>query len=207
MESKNRGVLTVKYLISAGSNLSQTTQTPHDLVKYACELLENAFGSVKISRFYANPAHPAGSGPDFVNAAMALDTQIDAAEMLDFLHSVEAAIGRKRQLRWGPRVIDLDLIASGSQILPDLETFALWRGMSEDEQQRLTPTKLILPHPRLQDRAFVLLPLRDIAPDWQHPVTGLTVRQMCDRLNPAAIAACTVISEPQAPLRSNGNGG
>ncbi len=197
----------MKYLISAGSNLSLTTQTPYDLVKNASELLKNAFGPVEISRFYATPAFPAGSGPDFINIAMAFDATIDAAEMLDFLHSVEAAIGRKRQVRWGPRIIDLDLLAAGSQVSPDLETFARWRGLSLEEQQRQTPAELILPHPRLQDRAFVLLPLRDIVPDWQHPVTGLSVRQMCDRLNPAAIAACSIAPEPEAPLQSNGDMG
>ena len=66
-----------------------------------------------------------------------------------------------------------------------------WRDLAPADQSRLAPTTLILPHPRLQDRAFVLVPMADIAPDWRHPVLGLTVTEMLARLDPADIRAVT----------------
>lgn len=76
------------------------------------------------------------------------------------------------------RTLDLDLIALGDAVLPDAATQAQWRGLDPEAQRRLAPDRLILPHPRLQDRSFVLVPLADVAPDWRHPVLGLTVREM-----------------------------
>ncbi len=83
------------------------------------------------------------------------------------------------------RTLDIDLLAMGDSVLPDTKTQDSWRALAPEAQIRTTPDQLILPHPRLQDRAFVLVPLADVAPDWVHPRTGLTVLQMLDAL-PAA---------------------
>ena len=131
-----------------------------------------------VSRFYKTPAFPAGSGPDYINACAALVTRLPAPEILTVLHKVEAALGRVRQQRWGARGIDLDLIAMGDLVAPDGTTQDHWRALPPDRQQIETPDQLILPHPRLQDRAFVLVPLADIAPLWRHPRLGQTVMQM-----------------------------
>ena len=97
-------------------------------------------------------------------------------------------MGRVRTQRWGQRVIDLDLLAAGDRVLPDPATQRHWMDLPEDQQRRLAPDTLILPHPRLHQRAFVLVPLADVAPDWVHPVLGQSVAQMRDALDPAEVA-------------------
>ena len=140
------------------------------------------------SAFYATPAFPKGAGPDFVNAATAIQTTLSPEVLLARLHQIEEAAGRARTKRWGQRTLDLDLIAVGDVVSPDVQTHAQWRDLSLEDQQIQTPDRLILPHPRLQDRAFVLVPLRDVAPDWRHPLLGRSVAQMCANLPEAARA-------------------
>ncbi len=142
-----------------------------------------------VSRFYATPCFPAGAGPDYVNAAVRIETSLPAGQLLGLLHRIEARFGRARSQRWGMRTLDLDLICMGDLVLPDRETQTAWRGLSAGAQIRRTPDGLILPHPRLQDRAFVLIPMRDVAPRWQHPLDGRTVAEMCAALPPEDIRA------------------
>ena len=68
----------------------------------------------------------------------------------------------------------------------DRTGFEAWRGLTPEAQQSRAPDRLILPHPRLHERAFVLVPLADVAPDWVHPVLGRSVQQMLDDLPQAA---------------------
>jgi 2-amino-4-hydroxy-6-hydroxymethyldihydropteridine diphosphokinase len=151
-------------------------------------MLENrAATQLRRSRFWRTPAFPPGAGPDFVNAAAAFAWAGDAAALLDLLHEIEAAHGRRRHARWEARVIDLDLIAVGDDVLPDLATYRHWAALSPDAAAREMPDRLILPHPRLAERGFVLAPLNDIAPDWRHPVTGATVAEMLQALPPEAM--------------------
>ena len=141
-----------------------------------------------VSDFYATPAFPAGSGPDYVNAAAAIRSDWTPDEALSLLHGIEAEMGRTRDVRWGQRTLDLDLIAVDDWVLPDVATHAIWRRLPAGQQAQLVPEQLILPHPRLQDRSFVLVPLADVAPDWVHPLLGLSVLQMRDSLDPADLA-------------------
>ena len=179
-------------LVAFGSNLHLNGKDPLTTLREAALALSSR-GMVirRISRSYASPCFPAGAGPDYVNAAALVEVRETAAEVLARLHAVEAQFGRERVQRWGQRVLDLDLLALEDQVLPDAATQAEWRNLALEQQVLRAPDQLILPHPRLQDRAFVLVPLADVAPDWQHPVLGLSVLQMLDRLNPADIAAVT----------------
>lgn len=172
-------------LVAFGANLPfDDCQPAETLQKTVEELSKDSFVLLGLSRFFVTPCFPAGAGPDYVNAAAVLEStdQDDLASILARLHAVEARFGRKRVQRWGMRTLDIDLLAVGDSVLPDAETQDRWRLMPAEAQIRSTPDQLILPHPRLQDRAFVLVPLADVAPDWVHPRTGLSVRQMLEAL-------------------------
>lgn len=132
----------------------------------------------RVSRFFRTPCFPAGAGPDYVNAAIEVQTDLPPQTLLARLHDVEARFARVRDQRWGMRTLDLDLIATGGQVLPDAAGFARWQRLALEAQMQQAPGQLILPHPRLQDRSFVLVPLADIAPDWHHPVLQKTVVEM-----------------------------
>ena len=163
------------------------------------ETVENAIGEIPrdvcvirgVSHFYNTAAFPAGSGPDFVNAALAVETSLTPAAFLTMLHDIEVQFGRVRSQRWGPRTLDLDLIGFDDCILPDRATYDAWAGLEASEQQKRAPEQLILPHPRLAERAFVLVPLCDVAPDWVHPVSKRSVRQMYEGLDDRDLAEVT----------------
>lgn len=97
--------------------------------------------------------------PDFRNSAWIVATALGPHALLDALRRAETACGRTRAVRWGPRTLDLDLL------------------LAEDGTHIDSPV-LTLPHPRLHERAFVLIPLAAIASDWRHPSLGLTVGEM-----------------------------
>ncbi|PHO05096.1 2-amino-4-hydroxy-6-hydroxymethyldihydropteridine diphosphokinase [Rhodobacteraceae bacterium 4F10] len=167
------------WLLALGGNLPSHEGDPLLTLNSAYKTLSrDNLRLCKVSRFYETPCFPAGAGPDYVNAAVTVESPLSASEMLKVLHEIEAEFGRERDQRWGMRTLDIDLIGGGDLVLPDRETHAEWMSLPAEEQVRKTPDQLILPHPRLQDRAFVLVPLNDVAPDWKHPVLGLTVSQM-----------------------------
>ena len=167
--------------IALGSNVTSRYGSPESTLLAALKRLEgDSLTLDKISRFFSTPAFPAGSGPDFVNAVAAARTSMRPIELLEHLHQVEAELGRSRTNRWEPRVIDLDLITYGALVAPDTETHHVWRDLPLAQQMERAPGELILPHPRLQDRAFVLGPMCDIAPDWVHPILKRTAKQLLD---------------------------
>jgi 2-amino-4-hydroxy-6-hydroxymethyldihydropteridine diphosphokinase len=100
----------------------------------------------------------------FINGVIAVETSMAPGEFMEFLLSVENEMGRIREERWGPRIIDLDILFYGDQVLSE--------------------GGLRIPHPRLHERRFVLAPLKDIAPDWVHPVFHKTVSQILAELEP-----------------------
>lgn len=166
-------------LICFGGNENSIFGNPQETIQKSMILVSRlSCGSAKTSALYATPAYPPGAGPDFVNAAMAIVTELEPASLLAELHRIEAEAGRQRTRRWGQRTLDLDLIAVGDLVCPDAEFQRRWRELPAASQQLETPDQLILPHPRVQDRGFALMPLADVAPDWRHPLLGLTIREM-----------------------------
>lgn len=116
------------------------------------------------SSLWETAAVGAVGGPDYLNAAAALETSLAPEALLDELLAIERRLGRVRTVRDAPRTIDLDIL--------------LW------EQRILDGERLAVPHPRLHQRAFALLPLSEIAPDALHPVLHMTVRELSERLPP-----------------------
>ena len=166
--------------VAFGANLPSRAGDPvatfHAVV---ADLEASGVRVVAKSRLFQTPAFPEGSGPDYINACIEIETAQCAQTLLATLHEVEARFGRVRKTRWAERGVDLDLIAVGERVLPDEATLRRWIEMDIETQMRDAPETLTLPHPRLQDRAFVLIPFADVAPDWRHPVLGLTVKEMC----------------------------
>ncbi len=183
-----------KALIALGSNATSQHGTPRETVEKALEALdEGPLRVVAISRRYLTAFVPSGQGADVVNAAALVETALGPVALLAYLHGLEARFDRTRGARWSDRTLDLDLVAMGDRVLPDRATLARWIALAPEVQKRAAPDTLILPHPRLQDRAFVLVPAADVAPDWVHPITGQTIREMRDALPRAAVAEVKVL--------------
>lgn len=186
-------------LVALGANLASTAGSVSETLNAAVNILheEQHITITAISRFWLTPADPPGSGPDYINAAAAIVTSLSAGQVLSRLHQIEADFGRDRSGgRWSARVLDLDLIAMDNVIQPDMATLSRWINLPRQAQLREAPDQLILPHPRMQDRGFVLGPLAEIAPDWRHPLTGLSVVEMLSALGPAGLAGMRPMSVP-----------
>jgi 2-amino-4-hydroxy-6-hydroxymethyldihydropteridine diphosphokinase len=151
--------------IGLGANLpSPEYGTPRATLEAAMRALE-ARGLVLVARsaLYESEPVPVSDQPWYLNAVIEVATDSTAAEVLALLHSVENAFGRVRGVRNEARVLDLDLLDHCGLVHEG-------------------PESPLLPHPRLADRAFVLRPLRDIAPDWRHPVSGLRIAELLESL-------------------------
>jgi 2-amino-4-hydroxy-6-hydroxymethyldihydropteridine diphosphokinase len=176
-------------LIAFGANLPFEGRTPLLTLDLAIKSFPEVDLPIPIvSRFFATPCFPAGAGPDYINAAALLRvaSSVEAPDLLAKLHLIEEKFGRQRNKRWGRRTLDIDLLAFDDQVLPDPDTQSRWRNLDPSHQSQEAPDQLVLPHPRLQDRAFVLVPLKDVAPDWRHPLLQLSVAEMLAAL-PAAM--------------------
>jgi 2-amino-4-hydroxy-6-hydroxymethyldihydropteridine diphosphokinase len=158
-------------LIALGANLpSPHYGTPRQTCEAAlAALAAQGVDVVRRSRWYQSDPVPPSGQPPFVNGVAELKTELSPADLLALLHRIEQEFGRIRRLRNEARVIDLDLLAYGERVSTAGEVPEL-------------------PHPRLAERAFVLLPLADLAPDWRHPVSGKRVADMVACLPPGETA-------------------
>ncbi len=163
-------------LLAIGSNLPGPWGSPVATLDRAVDELEG-FGVrvVRTSHWYRTSPYGGASAGVYLNGALMVESHLPPTALLTVCHRVERAAGRRRGIRWGSRVLDIDLLAyhnvlSGSRSV-DLTK---WR--------RLGSRMLTLPHPDMVNRSFVMVPLAEIAPDWHHPVSGLTASQILARL-------------------------
>lgn len=129
---------------------------------------EHGIEVVRRSSWYRSAPVPVSDQPWFVNGVVQVRADWPPEPLLKALHAVETEYGRVRLRRNESRTLDLDLLAYDDRIIDQ-------------------PDKLVVPHPRIQDRAFVLLPLDELVPRWRHPVSGLTAREMLRSLPPGQV--------------------
>jgi 2-amino-4-hydroxy-6-hydroxymethyldihydropteridine diphosphokinase len=169
--------------VAFGANLPSKTGEPAETLSVAVQDLRDMGVTVRrASRVFETPCFPVGAGPSYINFAIEVETALTPEALLALLHQVEARHGRVRKTRWAGRSIDLDLMAMEGEVRPNAKTVQAWMDLPMSAQTTQAPDTLILPHPRIQDRAFMLIPFADLAPDWTHPLIGKTVQEMCDAL-------------------------
>ena len=143
--------------------------TSREVIKEAAQVLDaNDISVIELSPLYRTAPIPASDQPDFVNCVISLTTALSAEDLLARFHEIEGKFGRVRGAANAARTLDIDLIDYCGHIVSPPEGAA----------------GLVLPHPRLQDRAFVLFPLFDLAPEWIDPRDGRSISQLLDSLPP-----------------------
>jgi 2-amino-4-hydroxy-6-hydroxymethyldihydropteridine diphosphokinase len=139
--------------VALGANMPSPVGPPAVTLRRALEAMpKHGIRVVAVSRFYETPAWPDPSQPPYVNAVATVETKLLPGELMRTLLVIEKAFGRVRKTKWEARSLDLDLIDYG--------------GLVSDAPH------LMLPHPWMHERGFVLRPLADVAPGWRHPDTG-----------------------------------
>ena len=153
-------------LIGIGSNLAAPAYpSPQQTAEAAPAALRGIGVALRAcSSWYASEPVPSSDQPWFVNAVAEIATELSPPELLARLLALEARFGRERSVRDAARTLDLDLL--------------------DYDGLHCATTDLVLPHPRLHERRFVLLPLSEIAPQWRHPRLGLTAAELLARLPP-----------------------
>ncbi len=155
-------------LIALGSNQSGPWGTPEQTLQRALvELNKLPVKLMRVSGLIQTAPFGVANQPNFVNAVAQIETALSPHALLRRLHMIERHAGRKRGRRWGPRTLDLDIIDYNGQCM---------------KQKSQVPKALILPHPGIAERSFVLEPIAEIAPRWKHPVNHKTAASMIQKL-------------------------
>jgi 2-amino-4-hydroxy-6-hydroxymethyldihydropteridine diphosphokinase len=161
-------------LIALGGNLASKAGKPAQTLRAAlAHLAQHRVNVVAVSPYYVTPAWPDPSDPSYVNAVAQIETTLAPAALMALLHDTETAFERVRSVMNAPRTLDLDLL---------------------DYEGRVEAGPPALPHPRLASRAFVLMPLADVASAWRDPATGRSVSELLAALPAAERAAVRPIS-------------
>lgn len=155
--------------IGLGANLPSRIGQPKQTLAAALERMPE-FGICieALSSWVSSPAYPPSDQPDFVNGVVRVSTSLSPLELMKALLDIEQEFGRTRQKKWEPRVIDLDLLDYQGCVL----------SIREDG------VGVNLPHPHIAERAFVLIPLRELAPEWRHPETSKSIDELIADLGP-----------------------
>ena len=149
-----------RVLIGLGSNQGDSVPICLAAIERLCK--HPRVRVLKTSSFYRTAPQLFPEQPWFINGVVLCETDLSPSEMLDLIHLIESDFGRDRQIRWGPRTLDLDLLAFGDHPV-DLP-------------------ELTIPHPRLHQRRFVLEPLVEIDADWVHPILKVCARELLKRI-------------------------
>ncbi len=155
--------------VAFGANLPAGPSPPAETIARAhIRLEQSAVPILRRSRLYRSRAWPDTHRPDYVNAVSEIATDRSPADLLALLHAIEAEFGRIRGELYGARTLDLDLLDYNGTVLDE--------------------GGLILPHPRMHERGFVLSPLAEIAPDWRHPRSRRAVNDLLASIGPGTEA-------------------
>ena len=158
-------------LVGLGGNCPGPWGTPADTLKRALRELGQAGVTVTaVSPFYETAAVGRAGQPPYVNAVALVDTAMPPEALLRRLKQIERAAGRRGGSPWGARTLDMDILDYKGRVRN-------WRG-GKPRFVRPGPRPLVLPHPWIEKRPFVLRPLLDVAPDWRHPVTKRTAKEL-----------------------------
>ncbi len=160
--------MSTKIYLALGTNLGERLDNLHT----AMNALPPAVCVLRKSTIYETPPWGYTDQPPFLNMVVEAETSLSPRALLDYLKQLEADLGRIKNFRYGPRHIDLDILFYG--------------------RQRCKDERLEIPHPRLHERAFVLVPLADLAPDFVHPVLGEPIKVLLSRLETEQIVPFSV---------------